>query len=148
MNSGEPEVEQVRDGEERLSEVEQLGRLERRGVELIESVDLHELDASALVDLAGAHPRKHPFHHSVRPGVTIMERVVEERAALAQQSVINPPRVDSNAVQLAAVDRARESERLLHLQPEPRHVPMQLSVVGNRLVRKPVDLLDRQRVRL
>ena len=77
-----------------------------------------------------------------------MERVVEERAALAQQSVINPPRVDSDAVQLAAVDRAHESERLLHLQPEPRHVPMQLSVIGRRFVRKSVNLLDRQHVRL
>ena len=39
-------------------------------------------------------------------------------------------------------------EAALHLEPQPRHVPVELAGVAHRLVRKAVDLGDRQRTRV
>ena len=68
-----------------------------------------------------------------------MIRVLDEVAPLADERVIDPPAVDADALQPRA---AKVFERAPHLPPELEDVPLQGTVLTDRLVRKAVDLAD------
>ncbi len=65
------------------------------GIELVERVDRHELDAAALpVNLPAAQLLGHRLHHAVGARVAIGVRVAQERAAAVEERVVDAPGID------------------------------------------------------
>jgi len=98
---------------------------------------LQELDARRLVDGARAEAIVDRLHHPVGSRVTIAEGVFEQGAALAEQGVVAAPRVDGDAVERRP---GHPVEAALHLQPQPGHIPMQLTGVTHRFVGEATEL--------
>ena len=119
-------MHQVGDHQQRLR------RLERRVVlgghrgELVDGVDRHELDARALVKLAGRTLREHaPSIASRRVAVPIVEGVLNQSACAVEQREVDAPGVDADGVERRPRARLRAGPRALRRRAagRPSSVP-------------------------
>jgi hypothetical protein len=108
-------------------------------MELVERIDRQELHAGGLVDLVAAHAGEDRLHHARRPRIAIVVRVFKQRAALAEERVVDAPGIDADALERAAGDRV---EPTTDVAPQPLDVPAGRPGLVNRLVRKPPDVRE------
>ncbi len=120
--AGEPVIEEVGDGDERVGGIEQARRLARGGEDLIERVDRHELDAGEGVDLFARDDAADGFDHAIGAVVAVMIGVFEKLALFADERVIDSPGVEGYA---GEVFDGRVVEGLFDLGPEAEDVPAQ-----------------------
>ena len=71
-----------------------------QGQKLVHRVERQELQAGDLVDPLAGDPLERGFEHSVGPGVAIVDRVAQKRVAPADQTEIDAPGIDADAVEL------------------------------------------------
>ena len=83
------------------------------------------------------------FHDAFGAGVAVVDRIVEHRAAGADQAEVDAPGVDADPVELRA-SRRRAAEPFLQVLPLAHEVPAQ--VPGHPPVRvgEPVPLVERE----
>ena len=117
---GEPEVEEVGDGYQRVGRVEQTRGSARSGEDLVERVDRHELNAGDGIDLFTRNNTADGFDHTVVAMVAVVIRVFEKLAFLADERVVDAPGVEGNAREVL---HGRMVESLPDLGPEAEDVP-------------------------
>ena len=108
---------------------------------MVESVEWKKLYPGDPVDLFGAKHIDGALHYAVGSSVTVMKRVLDQSALLAQQSVIDAPGVDSDGIQASDTARCKASQGASNLKPQPRRIPMQPAIVVNGLIREAADFL-------
>ena len=117
-------LKQIGNRQQLFSGTDNLGRGRPGGIKLVQRVNLHELDARDVVYVfSGGNDPADALHQSVSPGIAIVKGIVEKRAALAEQSVIKPPRVDADPIEATHASRSDGSESALGFQPQPRQIP-------------------------
>ena len=100
------------------------------------------MNARDSVDAIAAHAREDFFHHAFVAQVAIVIRVLEQRAALVEQGVVDAPGVHADAVEAhlpRAIERARD------VAPQAERVPPQRAILAERLVREAADFVNRER---
>ena len=131
-DAGEEVIEQVRHEEQRLRRCDQLRRLLHGGDELKERVDLHELNAGRLENFLPAHFAKRALEDSLGAGVAVVEGKAEDFSVAAEQSIIDAPGVDADAVDCRPCARRIRQQRFaqagLELFPLGEKVPVQMAV--------------------
>ena len=142
--AGQPVVHEVRDGAEGDGGVDEPRRRAAGGVELIQRVERQELDAGDGVDLVGRDAFEDGFHDAVGALVAIVVRVLQEDALLADERVVAAPGVDADAVDGRAGGALHP---LLELEPDAEDIPVERSVLPDRLVDEPVHLADVEHAR-
>ncbi len=83
-------------------------------VNLEERVERQELDARAPVQNVSGKAYEDLLHYTVRTVVAILEGLTEQEAVAIHQAVIDPPRIDADAV-----EGARELPRFTLITFEP-----------------------------
>src|SRR5262249_39930306 len=120
------------------------GRFRLLRKQLIQSVDLHELQAGIFEDLLARYDREDLFHGAVGARVAIVPRIRAETAVLCDEAVIHSPGIDADAVQRQLAIADRDADRVLNLVPEPQRVPVERAKYSYRSIRKAVNLFDRE----
>ena len=138
--AGQQIVEQVGGEEQLVGALKQLGAVFRDRDELEEGVDLHELDAGALVDLVTGNGFEGLLHHAVGAVVAVVDRVFEHTAVLVEQSEIDAPGVDADAVEAAVVPGLDDA--LLDLVEQAQSVPIEGAAHEHGVVCEAMDLFE------
>ena len=84
-------MEEVRDEEERLGDLERAFPGCHSHVELDEGVDRHQLNAGALVDLTGWDVGEQRLDDAVGAPVAVMHRVLDQPAGTVEEGVVDAP---------------------------------------------------------
>src|SRR5438477_1860357 len=96
------------------------------GVELIESIDRHELNASRAVDFLSANLSQDLFHDPFGPAVAVVIGIFEQLTAFTQKSVVHAPRINTDARKFHF---AQSREGFPRFGPKSRHIPVERSAV-------------------
>ena len=73
------------------------------GQQLVESVDLHELQARGRKDVGSGNGGSGGFQQPVRPGIPVTDRIGEQGVVGCEEAVIDPPRVDADTADCSSV---------------------------------------------
>src|SRR2546425_7942256 len=110
------------------------------GVELEQRIEAHELNAGALENLFARDAPEDLLHHSLRSFVPVANWKFEEFACSVNQSIINAPAIDSNALNWPS-ELARPfaglTQTSLYFIENPRKSPAKESVGLARRIGKP-----------
>ena len=93
-----PEVEEIRDQKEGLSDLERPLVCRDSGEELNERVDRHGLDGRALVDCRAPGPRRKHFHCTLGAPIPVVYRVLDQPAIAIQETEVHSPGIDSDRI--------------------------------------------------
>jgi hypothetical protein len=110
-------------------------------VQLIETVDLHELNACGLKNLCARNFGEDSLERAVRARIAIMPRIFEQRAVAVEQPEIHAPGIHADAVQLVAFRRG-ESQAFADFVKKPQRVPVETRRQAHRRIRKTVNFAE------
>jgi hypothetical protein len=139
FDAGEPVVQQIGDQQHAVGETQQIAL--RR--ELEDRVEGQVLQAVARVQLRGGHPRVHCGDAGIAPRVAVVVGHAQ-RAAPAQQAVVDRPRVDADRDDLAGRLALGEREAGERLPVQLEQVPVQTVPRAHGIVREARHVLRAQ----
>jgi hypothetical protein len=113
-------------------------------IELEQGIERHELNAGAFKNLFTRHAREDLLHYALRPFIAITDRQFDELASRIDQSIIDAPAIDANALKVPAELASalpRLSQSLLNLIENLWEVPPQMPCGFGRWILKPAYFL-------
>ena len=133
------EAQQIRHQQHRLGRVQRGIFLQLAAVELVDGVEVHRRDARAGKERREIDRLPDGLHIlvervAVRPGIG------QQLAVFVQQTVIDAPGVDADAVKLSHICVLERQQTLLQLVVEIRQIPVKDAVHLDVVVFKPVQL--------
>ena len=114
-------------------------------VQLKQSIERHQLEPGAHEQLLLRDARKNLVHHPLRARVAITDRVFEEFSSGVDETVINSPTRNPDALNASAqfLTRSPALQRpVLYLVENFREVPSQVPVTLTRRIMKPPSFLE------
>ena len=144
LDTGQPVVQQVRHEQETVCH-RQRGRTGQfHGVQLVQRVELHELDAGVIEHLAARHHREQAFRDPVGARIAVMAGRIHQRPVAAQQPEIHTPRVDADTGDLEFALAAGDGESVDDLVKQAEAIPIESGGQMDGCVRKPVEFFEFQ----
>src|ERR1019366_891747 len=104
-------------------------------------VEPHELDAGIAEDLVARHHFEELVHDAVGARVAVVARGIDEQAVGAEQSEIDAPGVDADAVEGEFALAGGDSDAMLDLVPEAQDVPVERAGHADRGIGEAVEFL-------
>ena len=96
LGTRQPIIEQIGNRQQSFGLFQQWTALADKGRQLKKSIERHELNAGALKNVAARHTLKRPFHDAICARIAVMNRIRQQFTGAIQQSVIDPPAIESN----------------------------------------------------
>ena len=140
-NAGEPVVEQIRNTEQARRHAQRGRPREAHGIQLIQRVDLHELNAGVAEDLVARHGFEELLHHPVVARVAVVAGIIEQQPVTAEQCAIDAPGIDADAVEREFALAGGDGDAVLNLVPQAQDVPVECALHADRRIGKPVEFL-------
>ena len=139
------EAQQIRHQQHRLGRVQRGIFLQLAAVELVDGVEIHRRDARAGKERREIDSLPDGLHILVER-VAVRARIGQQLAVFVQQTVIDTPGVDADAVQIADVRVFERQQTLLQLVVEIWQIPIEHAVHLDVVVFKPVQLAHGDRL--
>ena len=140
----EPVIEQVRYVEQLAPGVQRGRAGQLHGVQLVQRIDLHELNAGILEHLLARNALEDLFHHAVVPGIAIVPGLLHELAIGAEKAEIHAPGIHADTVQRQIPLAHGHVQTVADLLPETLRVPAQRITVSYRGIGEAVQFVDLQ----
>jgi hypothetical protein len=117
------------------------GRRPAGGVELVQGVERHDLQAASRIQGGGVDPSVNPLDRLDVARIAVVDRVRDEAPGSVEEADVDTPCVDADAEQVwRRTGRVSEPRHDLVVQAED--VPVEPILELDRLVREAVDLLE------
>src|SRR5689334_18679132 len=110
------------------------------GEQLIQSIDLHELQASGGKNLCTRSATECISHNAVASGVAIMKWLGHELIGFGKENVVHAPGIDADGFDRLAVCSSGQAEAVLDFGPETENVPTQGARNFDRTIREAMQL--------
>ena len=112
------------------------------GIELVERIEVHDLDARAVVDLAPRHPfGEEGLGGAVRVGVAVRTRQPAQGAVVGDECHVDAPRVDADRLDVQAA-LSRQGQAVQNLFVEGIDIPVVFAAERDEAVRKAVEHVE------
>ena len=144
--SAEMVADQIGDEDQRAGAGQGRVALRPHGEQLVETVELHELEAGVLVDLASRHEPERFVQHAVGAGVAVVVRVLDKFSVAVEQGEVHAPTVHGDAGDRAVGLPHTEADAALDLIEDlSQEIPSKGAVLLDGPVGKAMDLGELQR---
>ena len=112
-------------------------------MQLVESVDLHELNAGCAIDVRLSDFFNQRFHDAVRARIAVRVGLFNQFAGGIEQRVVHPPGIDAKRVELMSMIRCLAQPLFQRLQ-KGAGVPTQTTRGLHRLIAEAMDFFNSQ----
>ena len=117
MLTRKPVVQQIGNRDEVPRGAKHRGMTVRESEHLKQRVDLHELNAGALVDLVPRDDAEHALRNTIGAGIAVVNRILNESAGFVQQCEVDAPGIHAYAFDVTG---PRETRLASHARAEER----------------------------